>query len=68
MKKYSLLLLLAVLSLTSAAAAQEFPTEPSRVPPGQAGRREGRFDEALTRLDKVIAKNPATRCCSTSGP
>jgi tetratricopeptide (TPR) repeat protein len=59
MKKYPLLLVLAVLSLTTAAAAQEFPTEPHEFLLAKLAAEEGRYDEALNRLDKVIAKNPA---------
>lgn len=57
MKKCSLLLL-AVLSLTTAAAAQEFPNEPHEFLLAKLAAEEGRFDEALNRLDKVIAKIP----------
>jgi predicted Zn-dependent protease len=57
MKKYALLLL-AVLSLTTAAAAQEFPSEPHEFLLAKLAAEEGRFDEALNRLDKVIARNP----------
>jgi tetratricopeptide (TPR) repeat protein len=58
MKKYSLLLF-AVLSLTSAAVAQEFPAEPHEFLLAKLAAEEGRFDEALGHLDKVIAKTPA---------
>src|SRR5687767_739399 len=57
MMKYSLLLL-AVLSLTSAAVAQEFPNEPHEFLLAKLAAEEGRFDEAIQRLDKVIAKTP----------
>ncbi|HEU4889753.1 MAG TPA: tetratricopeptide repeat protein [Thermoanaerobaculia bacterium] len=57
MKKYSLLLI-AVLSLTTAAVAQEFPNEPHEFLLAKLAAEEGRFDEALNRLDKVIAKTP----------
>jgi tetratricopeptide (TPR) repeat protein len=59
MKKYSLLLFLAVLSISTAAAAQEFPTEPHEFLLAKLAAEEGRYDEALNRLDKVIARNPA---------
>lgn len=58
MKKYSLLLL-AVLSLATAAVAQEFPPEPHEFLLAKLAAEEGRFDEALSHLDKVIAKTPA---------
>jgi predicted Zn-dependent protease len=50
--------LLAALSLSTAAAAQEFPPEPHEFLLAKLAAGEGRFDEALTRIDKVIAKNP----------
>jgi tetratricopeptide (TPR) repeat protein len=66
MKKCSLLLvavMVAVLSLATAATAQEvsnegFPAEPAEFLLAKLAAEEGRFDEALTRLDKVIAKTP----------
>jgi len=58
MKKSSLLLLLAVLSLSTAATAQEFPTDPSEFLLAKLAAEEGRYDEALNRLDKVIAHDP----------
>jgi tetratricopeptide (TPR) repeat protein len=57
MKKYSLLVLL-VFSLTTAAVAQEFPEEPHEFLLAKLAASEGRFDEALTHIDKVIAKTP----------
>jgi predicted Zn-dependent protease len=59
MKKYLLSLLLAVFALTTAAAAQEFPAELHEFLLAKLAAEEGRYDEALNRLDKVIAKNPA---------
>ncbi|HYC62533.1 MAG TPA: tetratricopeptide repeat protein [Thermoanaerobaculia bacterium] len=56
--KKCFLLLLAVLSLNVAAGAQEFPAEPHEFLLAKLAAGEGRFDEALSRLDKVIAKNP----------
>ncbi|HEX6641201.1 MAG TPA: tetratricopeptide repeat protein [Thermoanaerobaculia bacterium] len=63
MKKCSLLLL-AVLSLTTAAVAQDvsphsFPNEPHEFLLAKLAAEEGRFDEALSRMDKVIAANPS---------
>jgi tetratricopeptide (TPR) repeat protein len=52
------LVLVAALSLTTAASAQEFPTEPHEFLLAKLAAEEGRFDEALSRLDKVIAKTP----------
>lgn len=54
----SAVVLLAVLSLCTAAAAQEFPTEPHEFLMAKLAAEEGRFDEALSRIDKVITKNP----------
>jgi tetratricopeptide (TPR) repeat protein len=56
MKKCPVLLLLAILSFS--AAAQEFPAEPHEFLLAKLAAEEGRYDEALSRLDKVIAKNP----------
>lgn len=52
------LLLIAVLSFPTAAVAQEFPNEPHEFLLAKLAAEEGRFDEALNRLDKVIAKTP----------
>ncbi len=52
------LLLAAMLSLTAAAAAQEFPTEPHEFLLAKLAAEEGRYDEALTRIDRVISKTP----------
>jgi predicted Zn-dependent protease len=54
----SFLVLLAVLSLTPAAGAQEFPTEPHEFLLAKLASEEGRYDEALSRIDRVIEKNP----------
>jgi predicted Zn-dependent protease len=54
----SLLVLLAVLTLTFAAGAQEFPNEPHEFLLAKLASEEGRYDEALSRIDRVIEKNP----------
>jgi len=54
----SFLVLLAVLSLTSAAGAQDFPTEPHEFLLAKLASEEGLYDEALSRIDRVIDKNP----------
>lgn len=51
------LVLLVVLSFTAAAGAQEFPNEPYEYLLAKLAAGEGNFDEALRRLDRVIAKN-----------
>jgi len=57
MKKY-LLVPLAVLALTSAAMAQDFPSEPHEFLLAKLAAAEGRYDEALTHIDKVVSKTP----------
>lgn len=52
------LLLLAALSLSTAAAAQEFPSEPHEFLLAKLAAEERRYDEALERFDKIIAKEP----------
>ena len=54
--KQSFLALFAALSL--AAGAQEFPTEYHDFLVAKLAAEEGRFDEALSRLERVISKNP----------
>jgi tetratricopeptide (TPR) repeat protein len=56
----SLLVLLAVLSITAAAGAQEFPPEPHEFLLAKLAAEEGRYDEALARIDRVIEKNPGS--------
>lgn len=51
-------LLLAILSLAPVAGAQEFPTEPHEFLLAKLAAEEGRYDEALNRIDRVIARNP----------
>ncbi len=46
-------------ALTATAIAQEFPTEPYEFILAKLAASEGRYEEALSRLDKVIAANPA---------
>lgn len=52
-------LLLFVLSFSVAAVAQETAGEPYEFILAKLAAEEGRFDEALSRLDKVIEKEPA---------
>ncbi|HEX8154998.1 MAG TPA: tetratricopeptide repeat protein [Thermoanaerobaculia bacterium] len=57
MKK--LMLLLAVLAFAGAATAQEAPAaDPYEFILAKLAADEGRLDEALTRIDRVIEKNP----------
>lgn len=57
MKKCALALL-TVLSFTVNAGAQEFPNEPYEFLLAKQAAEEGRYDEALSRIDRVIAKTP----------
>jgi predicted Zn-dependent protease len=57
MKKCALALL-TVLSFTAIAGAQEFPNEPYEFLMAKLAAEEGRYDEALSRIDRVIAKTP----------
>ena len=57
--KTCLLLLIAALSVTAAASAQEFPNEPHEFLLAKLAAEEGRFDDALKHMDKVIAKSPS---------
>jgi predicted Zn-dependent protease len=50
--------LAAVLSFTAAAGAQELPNEPYEFLLAKMAAGEGRYDEALSRLDKLIATSP----------
>jgi predicted Zn-dependent protease len=52
------LLLLATLSLAGAAGAQEFPSDPHEFLLARLAAEEGRFDEALEHLGRVIKKEP----------
>lgn len=51
------LILLAVLSFTAAAGAQEFPNEPHEFLLAKLAAEEGRYDEALNRINRVLDKN-----------
>ena len=48
----------ALLSFSAAAGAQELPNEPYEFMLAKMAAAEGRYDEALTRFDKLIAKTP----------
>jgi tetratricopeptide (TPR) repeat protein len=52
------LLLLTVLSFAAVAPAQEFPDEPYEFLLAKLAADEGRFDDALGHIDKVIRKSP----------
>jgi predicted Zn-dependent protease len=54
----SLLVLLAVLSFGAAAGAQEAATDPHEFLLAKLASEEGRYDEALSRIDRVIARDP----------
>jgi tetratricopeptide (TPR) repeat protein len=49
----------AALLITGAAVAQDFPSDQYEFLQAKLAAAEGRFDDALTMLDKVIQKNPA---------
>jgi tetratricopeptide (TPR) repeat protein len=57
MKKFALVLA-AVLSFTAAAGAQEFPNEPYEFLQAKLAADDGRYDDALKLLARVIDKNP----------
>ncbi|HEX6100236.1 MAG TPA: tetratricopeptide repeat protein [Thermoanaerobaculia bacterium] len=57
MMKYALVLL-TVLSFTAAAGAQEIPNESYEFLMAKLAADDGRYDEALNRIDRVIAKSP----------
>lgn len=50
--------LLAVLSFTALAGAQEFPNEPYDFLIAKQAAQDGRYEEALNRLDRIISKSP----------
>ena len=47
-----------ILGAFSTAAAAQFPTEPYDFLLAKIAAAEGRYDEALTKIDRVIEKNP----------
>jgi tetratricopeptide (TPR) repeat protein len=57
MKKF-VLLLLALCAFSLSAAAQESTDDPYEFILAKLAADDGRFDEALTRLDKIVARNP----------
>lgn len=57
MKKFALVLL-AVLSFTAAAGAQEFPNEPYEFLLARLAAEDGRYEEALERLERILRKSP----------
>lgn len=52
------LILPAALSFAIAAGAQEFPNEPYEFLLAKEAAEEGRYDEAISRLDRIIEKDP----------
>ncbi|HET7437232.1 MAG TPA: tetratricopeptide repeat protein [Thermoanaerobaculia bacterium] len=54
----SLAVLLAFLSLSAVAVAQEAPGDPYEFILAKLAAEDGRYDEALNRIEKVIEKNP----------
>src|SRR5205085_6298191 len=57
MKKLAVLLL-AMLGFVLAAPAQEYSEDPYEFILAKLAADDGRFDEALSRIDKIVAKNP----------
>lgn len=57
MMKYALALI-AVFSFSLIAGAQEFPNEPYEFLLAKIAAEEGRYDDALSRLDKILVKTP----------
>src|SRR3954452_14383842 len=59
MNKMNVLLgALLLAAFTATAGAQEFPSDPLDFLSAKLAAEDGRYDEALSLLDKVIAKNP----------
>ena len=58
MKKLSMVLLAALLLGGAVQAAEEFPNEPYEFVLAKLAAAEGRWDEALTRVERVVEKNP----------
>jgi len=50
--------LLALLAFSAAAGAQELPDDPYEFILAKLAADDGRFDEALPRMDKLVARNP----------
>ena len=57
MKKFLLLLGVAAIFSTT-ATAQEFPDDPYEFILAKLAAQDSRYDEALSRIDKVVARNP----------
>jgi predicted Zn-dependent protease len=57
MKKW-ILVLLAALSMSAAAVAQEFSEDPYEFILAKLAAEDGKYDDALARIDKVIARQP----------
>ena len=57
MKKW-ILVLLAALSMSAVAVAQEFSEDPYEFILAKLAAEDGKYDDALARLDKVIARQP----------
>ena len=56
MKKF--LILLAALSFAAVAGAEDFPNEPYDFLMAKLAAEEGRYDDAVARIDKIIARQP----------
>jgi tetratricopeptide (TPR) repeat protein len=56
--KKSLLLLVVACAFSTAAPAQEFSEDPYEFILAKLAAQDARYDEALSRMDKVLARNP----------
>src|SRR6185436_6486698 len=58
MKTMKMLLLLAILSIAAAAGAQEFSNEPWEFLVAKLSAGEGKYDDAIERMNGIIQKHP----------
>lgn len=58
MKTYSLVLLAALTFPLASVAQEQFPNEPAEFLLAKEAAEDGRYEEALTRMERVIAREP----------
>jgi len=58
MKTMKMVLLLAIVSFAAAAGAQEFTSEPWEFLVAKLSAEEGKYDDAIERMNGIIAKHP----------